>query len=141
MSPGHERESVETYVADDFRQHSPHIRPGKTGLAAYLGERATSGQASGRVSQTARVLADGDFVLVHRRVVTPDNPRGTAYADLFRVRDGKIAEHWDVIQRIPAYSVAGRSMVLGPLSQNGMPDRESPMRHPEQGLRRGVPRL
>ena len=118
---GHEAEAVQTYVAEDFVQHSAHIAPGKAGLIAYIGGRAASGGTVGRVSHTARVLADGDFVLVHRWVTTPTNPRGTAYADLFRVANGKVAEHWDVIQPIPAYSVAGHSMVMGPLE----PDRHT----------------
>jgi predicted SnoaL-like aldol condensation-catalyzing enzyme len=111
---------VETYVADDFVQHSPHIPPGKAALADFFLKRASGSVSNGRTSFTARVLADGDFVLVHRRVTTTDNQRGTAYADLFRVRDGKVVEHWDVIQPIPPFSGAGRSMVSGPLE----PDRQ-----------------
>ncbi|HTY94137.1 MAG TPA: nuclear transport factor 2 family protein [Steroidobacteraceae bacterium] len=121
MQPGHEVESVRRFVAEDFVQHSPHIRPGKAGLEAYIGARAASGGNQGRVSTIARIIADGNLVLVHRRVTTPDNPRGIAYADLFRVRNGQVVEHWDVIQPIPPNSVAGRSMVMGPLE----PDRQA----------------
>jgi len=116
--PGHELQAVRTFIADDFIQHSPHILPGKSGMEAYIRDRLASGATVGRVSRTARVLADGDLVLVHRRVTTKDDPRGKAYADLFRVRNGKVVEHWDVIQPIPPTSVAGRSMVDGPLEPN-----------------------
>jgi predicted SnoaL-like aldol condensation-catalyzing enzyme len=119
QQPGRALEAVNRFIADDFLQHSPHIAPGKTGLADYLQARAGAAASSGRTSRIARVLADGDFVLVHRRVTTNADRRGVAYADLFRVRDGKIAEHWDVIQPIPPRSVSGRSMVEGELE----PDR------------------
>jgi AAHS family 4-hydroxybenzoate transporter-like MFS transporter len=114
-------EAVQRFIADDFVQHSPHIAPGKAGLTRYLRERAASVAATGRQSHTARVIADGEFVLVHRRVTTNTDRRGVAYADLFRVRAGKIVEHWDVIQPIPPHSVSGRSMVHGPLE----PDRSA----------------
>lgn len=72
-------------------------------------------RAKGRQSETARTIADGDLVLTHRRVTTMADPRGVAYADLYRVRDGKIVAHWEVVQPIPSFSVAGHSMVDGPL--------------------------
>ncbi len=115
QQPGRAAEAVQRYVADDFIQHSPHIPAGKQALIAYFEAHAQERAAAGRHSYTARVLADGDFVLTHRRVTTASDPRGVAYADLYRVRDGQVVEHWDVIQPIPAFSVAGHSMVSGPL--------------------------
>lgn len=115
QEPGRLEEAIRTFVAEDFVQHSAHIPPGRQGLLDYMLPRAAERQADNRRSHIARVLADGDLVLVHRRVTRDSDPRGTAYADLFRVRGGKVAEHWDVIQPIPAFSVSGRSMVDGPL--------------------------
>ncbi len=107
--------AVERYFAEDFVQHSPYVAQGKGALVAYEREQAQPRLASGRKSQTARVIADGDLVMTHRRVTTSADPRGAAHLDLYRVRDGKIVEHWDVIQPIPPFSVAGHSMVDGPL--------------------------
>ena len=115
LDPARSAEAVRRYVAPDFVQHSPHIAQGKQALEDYFMSRAKERAANRRTSQTAHVLADGAFVLTHRLVTSRDNPRGQAYADLYRVRDGQIVEHWDVIQAIPAYSVAGHSMVIGPL--------------------------
>lgn len=112
---GRAAEAVQTLVSDDFAQHSPQIPPGKAAFAKYLTERTVAGRAEGRQSHTARVIADGDLVLVHRRVTTRTDPRGVAHADLYRVRGGKIVEYWDAIQPIPPFSVAGHSMVDGPL--------------------------
>ncbi len=112
---GRAAEAVQTFIAGDFIQHSPQIPPGKAAFAKYLTDRTVAGRTEGRRSHTARVIADGDLVLLHRRVTTKADPRGVAHADLYRVRDGKIVEYWDVIQPIPSFSVAGHSMVDGPL--------------------------
>ena len=130
QAPGRLEEAIRTFVADDFVQHSAHIPPGRQGLIDYMLPRAAERRADNRRSHIARVLADGDLVLVHRRVTRDSDPRGTAYADLFRVRGGKVAEHWDVIQPIPAFSVSGRAMVDGPL-EPGRHKRPPPASHQE----------
>jgi predicted SnoaL-like aldol condensation-catalyzing enzyme len=113
--PGRIDEAVEKYIAEDYVQHSPHIPDGRGAIAPYFTEGAASRQASARTAQLGRVLVDGDFALYHRLVTSEDNPRGTAYADLFQVKNGKIVAHWDVIQPVPPFTVNGNSMVVGPL--------------------------
>jgi predicted SnoaL-like aldol condensation-catalyzing enzyme len=115
QQPGRLVEAIETYVAEDLKQHSARIPPSRQGLIDYMTARAAARAADNRASHIARVIADGDLVLVHRRVTTDSDPRGTAVADLFRVRDGRVIEHWDVVQPIPDFSVSGRAMVDGPL--------------------------
>jgi predicted SnoaL-like aldol condensation-catalyzing enzyme len=78
-------------------------------VLAWLADRPDAAN-----SKIARVLADGDLVLVHRLVTGGGDPRGTVRADLFRVKDGKIADHWEVIQPVPEFSASGRSMTGGP---------------------------
>ena len=112
---GRAAEAVRTFVADDFVEHNPGIPAGKEALVKYVTERERARATEGRKSETARTIADGDLVLTHRRVTTKTDPRGVAHADLYRVRDGSIVEHWDVIQPIPSFSVSGHSMVDGPL--------------------------
>jgi len=48
-----------------------------------------------------RALADGDLVATHGLLKTTPEDRGTAAADFFRLEDGKIVEHWDVLQLVP----------------------------------------
>jgi predicted SnoaL-like aldol condensation-catalyzing enzyme len=49
-----------------------------------------------------RALADGDHVILHSHWYgLSDNPRGEAVADIFRLEDGRVVEHWDGIQPIP----------------------------------------
>ena len=119
LEPGKLKQAIQTYVAEDFVQHSGHIPPGRQGLIDYMTARDAARRAERRTSHFARTIADGDLVLVHRWVTTTGDRRGTAYADLFRVRGNEIVEHWDVVQPVPETSVSGRSMVLGPLE----PDR------------------
>jgi predicted SnoaL-like aldol condensation-catalyzing enzyme len=94
-------------------------------VKAYTAMVEEQERAAGRKSETARMIADGDLVLTHRRVTTNADPRGVAHADLYRARDGKMVEHWEVIQPIPSFSVAGHSMVDGPLEPGRTAGRPS----------------
>jgi predicted SnoaL-like aldol condensation-catalyzing enzyme len=110
LEQGDPRAAAEKYLADDFRQHSPHIADGKAAALAYFAARAALPAAASRVSSVSHILSDKDLVLVTRHVTTGPQDRGFMYADLFRVRQGKIVEHWDVIQAVPAESVNGNHM-------------------------------
>ena len=60
-----------------------------------------------------RVIAEGDLVATHSYVnFEPDNPKnpGGAFMDFFRLKDGKIVEHWDVIQQVPEKSANNNGM-------------------------------
>jgi len=116
MEPGRLVEALETYLSDDFVQHTGRMPPDKQGSIDYLASRAETRAKDNRTSIFERVIADGDLVLAHRRVISDSDPRGTAFADLYRVRDGKVVEHWDVVQPIPEFSASGRSMTGGPNS-------------------------
>jgi predicted SnoaL-like aldol condensation-catalyzing enzyme len=125
--PGKLVQAVNTYVAPDFVQHAVRIPPGRQGLIDYLEPKMAARRADNQRSEVARVMADGDMVLVHRRVWSDSDPRGTAFVDLFRMKDGMIIDHWDLVQPIPEFSVSGRSMAGGP---------DTPL---EPGRRRGGP--
>ena len=83
---------------DAYIQHNPQIGDGVAALLAALTALAEQGQAI-RYDRVHRVLGEGNFVLAMSEGSFGDVP--TAYYDLFRVEDGKIAEHWDVIETIP----------------------------------------
>jgi predicted SnoaL-like aldol condensation-catalyzing enzyme len=58
-----------------------------------------------------RVFADGDYVILHGHWHgLSDNPRGEAVVDIFRLENGKMAEHWDVIQPIPETAANNNTM-------------------------------
>jgi predicted SnoaL-like aldol condensation-catalyzing enzyme len=56
------------------------------------------------ISDIKRVIAEGDLVVLHVHSRNTLSDRGRAVVDIFRVADGKIIEHWDVIQAVPAKS-------------------------------------
>jgi predicted SnoaL-like aldol condensation-catalyzing enzyme len=87
------------YDGDHYVQHNPQIADGVSGLGAALKAMADAGVVM-KYERVHRVLGEGNFVLV----VSEGSLAGahTAFYDLFRVQGGKIAEHWDTIETIPA---------------------------------------
>jgi predicted SnoaL-like aldol condensation-catalyzing enzyme len=79
-------------------QHNPHIGDNLSGLAAALEAMAAKGITM-KYDRIHKVLGEGNFVLV----VSEGSFAGaaTSFSDLFRVENGKIAEHWDTIEAIP----------------------------------------
>lgn len=86
------------YDGDRYVQHNPHIADGLSGLGAALEAMAQKGVTM-KYDRIHRVLGEGNFVLA----VSEGSFGGahSAFYDLFRVENGKIAEHWDTIETIP----------------------------------------
>jgi predicted SnoaL-like aldol condensation-catalyzing enzyme len=93
---------VDEFFADDYIQHSPLAATGAQGLKDFLDwARARSPDAEHRVK---RIFVDGDYVIAHVHVIIKPGDRGNAVVDIFRIANGRIAEHWDVGQEIPVAS-------------------------------------
>lgn len=86
------------FDGDRYIQHNPQIADGLSGLAVALKAMADAGVAM-TYDRIHRVLGEGDFVLVVSEGSFAGKP--TSFYDLFRVENGKIAEHWDTIEAIP----------------------------------------
>jgi len=87
------------YLAPNYKQHNPTVSDGIEGwraMVAYIRDNRP-----GFKIEIKRVLADGDFVVLHVHMMREVGERGNAVAEIFRLEDGKIAEHWDIIQPIP----------------------------------------
>lgn len=87
------------YDGDHYVQHNPHIADGLSGLGKALGDMAKAGITM-KYSTIHKVLGEGNFVLVVSEGSFAGKP--TSFYDLFRVQSGKIAEHWDTMETIPA---------------------------------------
>ena len=87
------------FDGDAYAQHNPQIADNVSGLGAALQAMAAQGVAV-KYDRIHQVLGEGSFVLVVGEGSVAGQP--TSYYDLFRVEDGKIAEHWDTIEAIPA---------------------------------------
>ncbi|MGY1498816.1 nuclear transport factor 2 family protein [Streptomyces sp. QTS52] len=100
--------ALDTYWGTEYHQHNPSIADGVAGAREGLGGyfRAFPELAVSR----KRVVAEGDLVAVHSHYVNAPGERGQAVVDLFRVRGGKIVEHWDVLQDVPATSANDNTM-------------------------------
>ena len=103
---GRVREAFERHVADEYIQHNPAAGNGREDAIALI--EGLSG-APGFTPAVKRMVAEGDLVAVHMHVRFEAQP-GLAVMDMFRLQDGKIVEHWDVIQNVPAQSASGNSM-------------------------------
>jgi predicted SnoaL-like aldol condensation-catalyzing enzyme len=81
-----------------YIQHNPHVGDGVEAMIAAFRKLDASG-APHRYHRTHKLLGEGDFVLAASEGVAGDTP--TAFYDLFRVANGRIVEHWDVLETIP----------------------------------------
>jgi predicted SnoaL-like aldol condensation-catalyzing enzyme len=92
-----DKATVIKIVREDYIQHMPGIPTGRAAILNYIDGVAPKGQ--GKVPQFARVIAEGDLVMVHFRREDPSGPVVTA--EIFRIQDGMIAEHWAVTEAVP----------------------------------------
>ncbi|PDT02304.1 hypothetical protein CO666_21290 [Rhizobium chutanense] len=91
--------SAASVIADDYRQHNPQVPDGKKPLISFFtGFFKDNAQSKAEIVRSA---ADGDLVWLHVHATNGADDRGEAIVDIFRVKDGKIVEHWDVIQAVP----------------------------------------
>lgn len=96
------QEAFDKYVAKQYIQHNPVADDGWTDAINFLNGWFAQNPKS--VIQIKRVIADGDLVAVHHHMRTSPEVRGLAAVDIFRVENGKVVEHWDVVQPIPEKS-------------------------------------
>jgi predicted SnoaL-like aldol condensation-catalyzing enzyme len=85
--------TAERYWSSNYIQHSAHIAPGRDGLFDLV--RSTPPALK---YEPGLVVAEKDYVIVHGRFSGTGRPRNWIAADIVRVADGVLAEHWDVLQ-------------------------------------------
>lgn len=90
------------HVAVDYVQHNPNILDGREAAIAALEPMFSR---PGATYDVKRVLVDDDLAAVHLHGRPSPGEPGGAVVDLFRLEDGKIVEHWDVLQPIPKTSI------------------------------------
>ena len=85
--------AAERYRSTNYIQHSAHIKPGRDGLFDLI----RSSPATLRY-EPGTIVAEGDYVIIHGRFTNIGRPKNWIAADIVRVADGVLAEHWDVLQ-------------------------------------------
>jgi predicted SnoaL-like aldol condensation-catalyzing enzyme len=96
------------YLGARYTQHNPNAADGPDGFKRFiefLREKFPNAH-----SEIKKVFADGDYVILHVHAVREPGTRGNAIVDIFKLENGKIVEHWDVVQPIPEQAA----------NQNGM---------------------
>jgi predicted SnoaL-like aldol condensation-catalyzing enzyme len=87
------------YLGTQYKQHNPTAADGAEGLKAFIEFLKT--RFPTQKGEVKRVIAEGDLVMLHVHSTRGDGTPGRAIVDIFRVQNGKVVEHWDVIQDIP----------------------------------------
>jgi predicted SnoaL-like aldol condensation-catalyzing enzyme len=108
-------EAIRLYVGDYYTQHNPTVPNGKDGVLAFAKRRVA--ENPNRTMNFVRVIAEGEYVVLHAQHIFAetdkayaDSPHGMAGVDIFRFENGKIVEHWDVLQAVPATAVHDNTM-------------------------------
>ena len=87
------------YLGPTYTQHNPTVADGFEGWKAMVTWLKTDRPNFNVVVK--RVIAEGDFVVLHVHMKADEGDRGRAGVEIFRLEQGKIVEHWDVLQAIP----------------------------------------
>jgi predicted SnoaL-like aldol condensation-catalyzing enzyme len=101
-------EGARQYMGTEYRQHAPYATDGHTGIAEWL--RKFKEAFPQHRYEVKKVIAEGDLVVLHLHGMNGPNPHGESVVDIFRIENGKVVEHWDVIQPIPETADNANSM-------------------------------
>ena len=85
--------AAEKYWSPDYIQHSAHIEPGRDGLFNLIRSAPDTLRYEHQL-----IVAEGDYVIAHGRFSGIGRPVAWVAADIVRIENGRLAEHWDVLQ-------------------------------------------
>lgn len=93
----HDLSLVKNYLAEDYHQHNPHVQQGADGFIAFF--TGMFERAPGFRQEIVHLVAEGDLVVAHVRArgIVPN--KHNKVVDIYRLENGRLAEHWDVLQR------------------------------------------
>ncbi|GHF25897.1 hypothetical protein GCM10017786_70120 [Amycolatopsis deserti] len=90
-------EVLRTLLHENFIEHSPGNPSGRDAFIEFI----AAAPVAGAHLDLKRVVAEDDLVVMHYSMTPEGDERGVAVVDIWRLEDGKIAEHWDVVQPVP----------------------------------------
>ena len=101
-------EAFKLYSVPEYKQHNPYAATGAQPAIDFLSKYMSQNPES--KGEVKHVIAEGDLVAVHNHVTQNPKDLGRAVVDIFRVQDGKVVEHWDVVQSVPEKSMNNNTM-------------------------------
>ncbi|WP_395703041.1 nuclear transport factor 2 family protein [Aquabacterium sp.] len=105
----HDLTALDRYWAKDYIQHNPMMGDGTEAVKQFVEKLGLLNAPKFKV-EFLRVAAEGDLVFLQTRQPKAGNAPEMVIVDIFRVENGKIAEHWDVMQAVPADALNKRPM-------------------------------
>jgi predicted SnoaL-like aldol condensation-catalyzing enzyme len=94
------KKAAELYLGDVYIQHNPCVPNGPEAFATFFSKFSKEHPTAS--VEIKRVIAEGDLVVVHSHFKLTPDATGSAAVDIFRLEKGRIVEHWDVLQDVPA---------------------------------------
>jgi predicted SnoaL-like aldol condensation-catalyzing enzyme len=92
-------DAASKYLGSRYIQHNPNAADGPEGLKAYIA--FLKDKFPNSHSEIKHIFADGDHVIVHDHAVREPGTRGMAIVNIYKLENGKVVEHWDVMQPVP----------------------------------------
>lgn len=105
---GNPEKAVADHFGTRYVQHNPQAEDGPDAFIEFVSW--LRGEYPELRLDIKRVIAEGDLVVTHSHLILTPGAPGRALADFFRLEDGKVVEHWDVIQDVPEVSANSNSM-------------------------------
>jgi predicted SnoaL-like aldol condensation-catalyzing enzyme len=101
-------EAVAKYLGPHYRQHNPGAADGPEPFIGSV-KRFAQTYPDFRMG-SKRIIAEGNYVVVHSHLIRKPGDHGMAVVDIFCLENGKIVEHWDVVQEVPETSANNNTM-------------------------------
>ena len=101
-------QAIDTYFDPNYIQHNPMAASGAETIRKLFGGMYK--QMPTATGEVKRIICEGDLCAVHSHSISKPGDRGVAVVDIFRIANGKIAEHWDVVQPVPEKSANTNTM-------------------------------
>ena len=96
---GQEYDRAGEFLDDNYIQHKPEVKTGAKGVLDFV--RSIYQQSPNHRARIIRSFVDGDYVILHVHIMNAVEAKDIAVIDIFRVKEGKLMEHWDVASPVP----------------------------------------
>lgn len=107
-------ELLDEYIGETYIQHNPQTPNGKQAVVdfvkAFVIPNVDENNNVKPLGEIVRVIAENNLVAVHVKSASWLGPNGSAIVDIYRIENGKLVEHWDVIQPVPEESLNDNTM-------------------------------